>query len=226
MRKPLLRSTGVLGGLFYDFVIVTEADSDRAFYQEINERLLRFEPTLGIPNCMFIHAQNKQTVRTIIKPLREMGIPAAGIVDLDVIKDGGADWTQLLNALHTPLLELRYLGQARAELLAQFEGSGRNMKRDGGTALLSDGDREAANNLFDRLGQYGLFVVRAGELESWLADLGITGHGSNWLVAMFERMGENPASSDYIIPAKSDVWAFLGEIKSWLADPLRRGIPS
>lgn len=56
MRNPLLRSTGVLSGLFYEFVIVTESDADRAFYQEINERLLRFKPEWGIPNCLFINA--------------------------------------------------------------------------------------------------------------------------------------------------------------------------
>lgn len=33
MRNPLLRSTGVLSGLFYEFVVVTESDADRAFYQ-------------------------------------------------------------------------------------------------------------------------------------------------------------------------------------------------
>ena len=37
MRNPLLRSTRVLDGLFYEFVVVTEADADRAFYQEVNE---------------------------------------------------------------------------------------------------------------------------------------------------------------------------------------------
>ncbi len=74
MRNPLLRSTGVLNGLFYEFVVVTESDSDRAFYQEINERLLQYKPELEIPNCLFINAQNKQTVRLIIKPLREMGM--------------------------------------------------------------------------------------------------------------------------------------------------------
>ena len=53
MRNPLLRSTRVLDGLFYEFVVVTEADTDRAFYQEVNERLLRFKPEWGIPNCLF-----------------------------------------------------------------------------------------------------------------------------------------------------------------------------
>ena len=40
MRNPLLRSTGVLNGLFYEHVVVTESDADRAFYQEINEQIL------------------------------------------------------------------------------------------------------------------------------------------------------------------------------------------
>ena len=61
MRNPLLRSTGVLNGLFYEFVVVTEADADRAFYQEMNERLLRFKPEWGIPNCLFLNAHGKHT---------------------------------------------------------------------------------------------------------------------------------------------------------------------
>lgn len=69
-----------------------------------------------------------------------------------------------------------------------FDASGRNMKREGGIELLSGGDQEAANNLLDRLQQYGLLVVRRGELESWLQDLGATGHGPSWLVDVFEKM--------------------------------------
>lgn len=96
MRHPLLRSTGMLSGLFYEFVVVTEADSDRAFYQEINERLLSLKPEWGIPNCLFLNAQNKQTVRQLLRPLRDLGIPAAGIVDIDVVKEGGSVFTDLL----------------------------------------------------------------------------------------------------------------------------------
>src|SRR5260221_1485977 len=90
MRHPLLRSVGVLNGLFYEFVVVTEGDADRAFYQEINERLLTFDPPKGIHNCLFLNAQNKQTIHEIVRPLREMGIPCAGIVDVDVVKEGGS----------------------------------------------------------------------------------------------------------------------------------------
>ena len=53
MRNPLLRSTNVLRGIFYEFVVVTEGDSDRAFYQEINERLLRSKPEMELQIVCF-----------------------------------------------------------------------------------------------------------------------------------------------------------------------------
>ena len=116
MRNPLLRSTGVLNGLFYKFVIVTEADADRAFYQEINERLQRFKPEWGIPNCLFLHAQNWQTIQKIIGPLREMGIPTAGIVDIDVIKKGGSSWRDFLESGFMPSIERDLSGRCEAKL--------------------------------------------------------------------------------------------------------------
>lgn len=79
MRDPLLRSTNVLDALFHESAVVTEADTDRAFYQEINERLLSSDRE-GIDDCLFLNARNKQTVPQIAGPLREIGIPAAMIV--------------------------------------------------------------------------------------------------------------------------------------------------
>ena len=226
MRNPLLRSTGVLSGLFYEFVVVTESDADRAFYQEINERLLRYQSSFGIPNCLFLNAQNKQTVRTIIRPLRELGIPAVGIVDIDVLKEGGSVWTDFLSSGFIPELEHQALGTLRAGVKLKFEGTGKDMKKGGGIDLLSGADAEAANNLFDRLAQYGLFVVRRGELESWLKPLGAVGHGPNWLVDVFAKMGEDPESPSYVRPATGDVWEFVAAMKKWFADPGRRSIPA
>jgi hypothetical protein len=226
MRNPLLRSTGVLGGLFYEFVVVTESDTDRAFYQEINERLLRNNPNSGIPNCLFLNAQNKQTVRTIIRPLRELGIPAAGVVDVDVLKEGGAVWTDFLSSGFIPEIEQHPLSSHRNAVKQKFDATGQDMKRNGGLELLSGSDREAANNLFDRLAQYGLFVVRRGELESWLPQLSGSGHGPSWLIDVFEKMGEDPDSPSYLRPGTGDVWEFVSTIKGWLSEPNRRGIPS
>jgi hypothetical protein len=226
MRNPLLRSTGVLNGLFYQSVVVTESDSDRAFYQEINERLLRYHANRGIPNCLFLNAQNKQTIHQIIQPLRELGIPTGGIVDVDVLKDGGKTWTDFLHGGFVPEVSHAGLGTIRANIRQKCDQSGKDMKRDGGVAILDESDKEAANNLFDQLAAYGLFVVRSGELESWLKPLGAVGHGPAWLVQVFEKMGENPDNAAYVKPNGGDVWQFIETIGTWLQNPKRKGIPA
>lgn len=225
MRNPLLRSTGVLSGLFYESVIVGEADADRAFYQEINERLLRYKTEWGIPNCLFINAQNKQTVKTIIQPLRELGIPAAGIVDIDVLKEGGSNWTSFLESAGVPHIDRLSLSTGRTEVMSCFNKLGKDMKREGGIQLLEASAREAAANLLGKLAEYGLFVLPNGELETWLKSLDVTGKGPNWLIKIFEKMGENPEDGSYLMPSDGDVWKFLGKIKSWMTDPNRKGIP-
>lgn len=226
MRNPLLRSTGVLSGLFYEFVVVTESDADRAFYQEINERLLRFKPKWGIPNCLFINAQNKQTVQTIIRPLRQLGIPAVGIVDVDVLKEGGTVWTKLLSGANVPEITYDSLAAMRSAVKQAMDKTGQNMKRDGGIAILSKSEQEAAQNLLNQLGEYGIFVVPGGELESWLQLLGASGHGPSWLISIFEKMGEDPDAVNFLKPNEEDVWEFMSKVKAWLIDSNRKGIPA
>jgi len=226
MRHPLLRSTGVLSGLFYEFVVVTESDADRAFYQEVNERLLQFKSEWGIPNCLFINAQNKQTVQTIIRPLRQLGIPAVGIVDVDVLKDGGSNWTSILASANVPTISHGPIAAMRAAVKSAMNSTGRDMKRDGGLAILRPQDREAAENLLSQLTEYGIFVVPGGELESWLKHLAVGGHGPSWLISMFERMGEDSSNANYICPSHDDVWEFMSKVKTWLMDANRKGIPA
>jgi ABC-type cobalamin/Fe3+-siderophores transport system ATPase subunit len=225
MRNPLLRSIGVLSGLFYEFVVVTESDTDRAFYQEINERLLRFKPEWGIPNCLFLHAQNKQTIKTVLQPLRKLGIPAAGIVDVDVFKEGGSVWTSLLESAYVPEITRNALATMRGAVLKAMEVTGLDMKKDGGLTILQGGEQEAARTLMKQLEEYGVFVVPGGELESWLTSKSIAGKGPPWLVKMFESMGDDPENSAYAKPTDDDIWQFISLIRTWLTNPDRRGIP-
>jgi predicted ATPase len=226
MRHPLLRSTGVLNGLFYEYVIVTEADSDRAFYQEINERLLAFEPSKGIPNCLFLNAQNKQTIHEILRPLREMGIPCAAIVDVDVVKEGGTVWTNLLSSANVPSVTIQSTGISRGHIKTAFDTKGINFKTHGGVDVLDNSEKEACNNLFDQLDEYGIFAVRKGELESWLKSLGTTSsHSPEWLIEIFEKLGEDPSSATYVKPSTGDIWDFIFKIKTWFTNPTRKGTP-
>ena len=225
MRNPMLRSVGVLNALFHSAVIVTEADADRAFYQEVNERLLASNDPRGIEGCLFLNAQNKQTVWDIIEPLRMLGIPAAGIVDVDVIKEGGAVWAKPMKGAFFPAISHDALSLERSRLLKVFEATGKDMKCDGGVGLLPPGDREAADNFFNRLEEYGMFVVRGGEVENWLSDLPVSRSKHTWLDTIFETMREDPADPLYVRPGSGDVWDFMGSVSRWIANPSRRGIP-
>ena len=47
-----------------------------------------------------------------------------------------------------------------------------------------------------------------------------------WLVPVFERMGSDPATQEYIRPAAGDVCDFVGPMKQWATGAGRRGIPN
>ena len=220
MNDPLLRSTGVLNALFHEGAVVCEADRDRAFYEEVNERLTASEQ--GIRDTLFLNATNKQTIQRIIKPLRQMGIPAAAIVDLDVIKE--ADLTSLLRAAHVPNELVTSWGQLKKRVIESFGEQHIDIKRQG-VGGLDRQSLEVANNLLASCAEYGVFLVRVGEVERWLSNLGVSASKEHWLSEMFVRMGSDPTDAAYIRPSTGDVWDFIRQIARWIADPNRKGIP-
>lgn len=220
-KSPLMRSANAIGGLFYDGVVVTESDNDRAFYAEIYNRLSSQKG--DFPSILFINAQNKQTIKDIIGPLRQFGVPAAAIPDIDIVKDGGKTWTDWLTAAQVPgALHDGYAAQ-RASIKNCLISSGRDMKTEGGVDVLNVSDRAAANHLFDTLEEYGVFVVRGGELENWLTHLEVGGKKTDWTVAMLERLGSDPTDPSYVHPAANDVWDFMLKIIAWIKNSARKG---
>lgn len=220
-KNPLMRSTNAISGLFYDGVVVTESDNDRAFYGEIYHRLASVHK--DYPSILFINAQNKQTIKNIIAPLRKFGVPAAAIPDIDILKDGGKTWTDWLASAHIPdALHTGFAAQ-RASIKDRFDAAGKDMKADGGVNALPAADKQAAEQLFQTLDEYGVFVVRRGELEHWLAPLGVPGKKTDWTVAMLERLGSDPADPNYVPPGADDVWAFIAKVVHWVRNAERNG---
>ena len=121
MRDPLLRSTSVLAGLFHAGVVVTEGDTDRAFYDEVNYRLVG--AGRGSEATLFVRAGTKQSVPRMVQMLRSLGVPAAGIVDLDVLKDGGGEWLRVLRAAGIPKLLEEPLALTRGSVLGALKAS-------------------------------------------------------------------------------------------------------
>lgn len=220
-RNPLMRSANVISALFHDGVVVTESDNDRAFYGEIYHRLTLANPEL--PSLLFVNAQNKHTIPDVVSRLREFGVPAAGICDIDVLKEGGVNWSRWLEAGQLPKLNHGAYSTQRASLKQAFDKTGKDMKV-GGVGLLEPSDAQAAAELFDTLAAYGVFVVRRGELESWLPSLSVPGKKTDWTVAMLNRLGDDPHDPSYVHPAVDDVWAFVKGVGEWVKSPQRKGV--
>ena len=216
VRHPLMQSANVISSIFYDGVVITESDNDRTFYQEIYLRLA--EEMRDVPAIQFVNAQNKQTIREILKPLREFGVPAAAITDLDIVKDGGQTWSRWLEAAQVPEGLRTVFGQTRSCIKQYLDASGSDWKKSGGIDVLSGDEFRAAFAFFGTLKQYGIFVVTKGELESWLTALGVGGKGTDWTVEVLNRLGSDPGEEQYVRPDEGDVWNFVRGLIDWLRD--------
>jgi hypothetical protein len=227
MRQPLLRSVGALSGIFYESVIVTEADSDRAFYDEVNYRCLNAAHPSAIPDCLFLNAQNWQTTAQIIGPLRRLGIAAAVIVDVDLLLEGKSEaFQKLVNAAGMPSGTRQAIGQLRGQLHALLKAQAAQLKSLGKQCIAGN-DLRDLESFIDQLASYGIFIVPVGELECWLPHLSRQAWSgkAEWMLRTFEAMGEDVVSPNYLQLSAGDVWDFVGRIREWLHDPNRRGMP-
>lgn len=113
-QDPLLSSAGVLNGLFYSSVVVTEADGDSRFYSAISSKM---DPARDLH---FINADNKQTVPAVLNTYKKMGVRAVGILDIDVLNNA-VEFNQQLDALGiTSDLKSR-VQAARARIEAEIQ---------------------------------------------------------------------------------------------------------
>lgn len=220
MRDPLLRSTGVLNALFHPGAVICEGDIDRAFYEEVNARLVNTDE--GLNDVMFTNAVGKQTIHKIIGPLRKMGISTAAIVDLDIIKKG--DLSALLRSANVPEALVDTWSTLKKHVLDKFTELNIDPKNHSIDTLDKD-SKVVAKNLIANAAEYGVFIVPVGAVEGWLSHLGATGTRTNWIISLFELMGTDPASSQFVGPDKGDVWDFIREISNWIRNPEKKGMP-
>lgn len=220
MRDPLLRSTGILNALFHTGAVVCEGDIDRALYEEVNARLAQTGE--GLADILFLNAIGKQTLHRIVAPLRKMGIPTAAVVDLDILKEG--DLAALLRAAYVPDQLIDSWSNLKRRIYEKFKELDVDPKKSG-IGILDGESQEIALNLIDNAAAYGIFIVPVGEVESWLSDLGATGTKTKWIESLFDLMGSDPSSPQYLRPSAGDVWDFMRRVARWIGDPQRKGIP-
>lgn len=221
MNDPLLRSAHSLRALFHRGAIVCEADADRAFYEEINSRMSAAER--GIEDCIFMNAQNWQTIPRLVEPLRRLGVPALAIFDFDVLMSD--EFGPIWSLVNLDVADLHIMQNERASIKAAMENIGRaNCKKLGVNAL--DIDKIDAIALLKKFASFGIMFVPVGELECWLkSQMQEQVSKKNWLFAMFEAMGADPDDAFYVNAGDDDVWEFIETARLWIDDPERRGMP-
>lgn len=228
-RDPLLRSTNALRALFAETAVVCEADSDRAFYEEINRRLLSTPGFSGAKDAEFINAQNWQTTAKIAAPLRAAGVPTAVVLDLDTLARDDT-WSSLIEMACLSDADKNRLLGARASAGAAIKAAG-SVDSDGPliakvrglSGIEDDSARGTVQGAIDSLATIGIFVVDVGELERWLPQFRCT-NKQTWVTDMFGCLGA-ASEATYVPPANADVWAFVGRIAHWLNDAHRAGMP-
>lgn len=78
-RSPILSSQRVLEAIFHRGVVVCEADADRAVYEAVAVR------DHDNRDVLFVHAHNKQTIKTVVGLLRKATIPVCAVADIDIL---------------------------------------------------------------------------------------------------------------------------------------------
>ena len=100
-KDTLARFSRVFDGIFFEHVVICEADADCMFYQSI----LNLPSISGDrrPDVLFVHTAGKHRMAKLADTLRSLDVPVSVIADIDILNDEGTfkdlfqklggDWT-------------------------------------------------------------------------------------------------------------------------------------
>lgn len=215
MQDPILRSANVLDALFHRCAVVVEAAADRAFYEECNRRLRR--NGRGVEDCLFLTSTGRDDSHRIVRALRKTRLPVAALLDFDTL--GSKSFKRILESCCSNQSVLDSLMRKREQLFTLIKPMPDEVKKNGMSAF--DGpDALRVRQLVDDLSAHGFFLVPNGALESWLSELTVPrgpDAKSSWLSRIFEKMGTTTDDPNYMNPGGGDIWAFLDQIETWVA---------
>ncbi len=95
---PVLRYSNILDGLFFERVVVCEADGDCRFYHAIADALRESEDHAYARDVMFTQAGGKGGIAKLVRALRKLEVPVMAVVDFDILRQQ-EDVTNLLFTL-------------------------------------------------------------------------------------------------------------------------------
>jgi hypothetical protein len=137
------------------------------------------------------------------------------------------DFPHIWPLLNLPQAQLQPIQGERNTIKGYLEAKGRAVCKAQGLSAFTGTELTEITAFIDKMKDYGLFFVVVGELECWLASLGVprTANKPKWLTDIFTRLGADPTALGYVSAGPDDVWAFVQSIEAWIDKPDRLGIP-
>lgn len=112
-KSPILSSQRVLEAIFSQGVVVCESDTDRIIYNTVATH------EHGKQEILFIHAHNKQTIKDVVKLLKDAAVPTVAIIDIDIL-NSEADLSNVISAFSSEFDQSAIIS-LRAELASHIE---------------------------------------------------------------------------------------------------------
>ncbi len=145
--------------------------------------------------------------------------------DFDVLMD--ENFQHIWPLLNLAADQLPALQGERNTIKGYLDAKGREVCKAQGLSAFEGTELAEVTTFVGKMMNYGLCFVPVGELECWLAALGIerTRNKPKWLTDVFTRMGADPNVPGYTKAGDDDVWTFIDSVEAWIARPDRLGIP-
>lgn len=160
----LLSSQRVLRAVFHEGVVVCEGGKDRVVYQSVASEILDEN------DLLFVDALGWKVIKRITGALGAASIPVAAIADLDVLNERD-EFKRLLLSFQKAAAyeEIEHLIEMRNSVASSVSSNGGwDPVKDDGVSGFPDHVQDDVRELINEAEEYGLFLVNAGELESWM----------------------------------------------------------
>ena len=87
-KKPDLRYSNALEGIFHEQTIICEDDSDCRLFNSVADHMERKDRKRW-RDTAFVPAGGRHNIHRIASVLRQIGVPVTGVYDIDFLSDGG-----------------------------------------------------------------------------------------------------------------------------------------
>ncbi|MEU2113955.1 AAA family ATPase [Streptomyces sp. NPDC019507] len=208
MRTPLLRYSNIFSGLFYDRVVLCEAESDCQFYAATFD--ITRDASAPHENTIFLHTSGKDRLADTARRLRTFGIPTAVIADFDLLNDH-ANVRAAMTALGGSVRDL----SADVKTLNDYANAERNVPTVTGfrkqmqEVFTGRGNKQLTKSMIEKMSK----LLKGSSGWGALKRSGLTALNGD-VYAAAERLLKNTAAHGlFIVPC--------GELEQWV-----RSVPS